>query len=429
MVSLNLFLIALLIFLTAFFVASEFAIIRIRSSRVEQLVLEGNKTAPSVQKVLSNLDGYLSACQLGITVTALGLGWLGESTFEKILHPVFHAIGVPDAFSEILTIVLAFSIVTFLHVVIGELAPKTLAIQKAERVTLLVAKPLIFFYKLMFPFIWALNGSALFIVRMFGLKASKEHAEVHTEEELQILLSESFQKGEINQSEYKYVSNIFEFDERTAREIMVPRVDMVVLNIDASFEENYKIIKTEQFTRFPVISESKDEILGMIHSKEFFLQLHENPELDMKTLIRPVIEVIESVPIKTVLTRMQKEGNPFAILKDEYGGTSGLITMEDIVEEIIGDIRDEFDTDEQPEIVVVSQNELVVDGKGLISEVNDLLGTDLNNEDVDTIGGWLSTHNPSLENKMEFIYENLSFTVLDKDSHRYKRIKIKKQED
>src|SRR5690606_15990035 len=201
-IGLKLFMIALLIFLTGFFVAAEFAIVRIRSSRIDQLVLEGKKGVASVQKITSNLDAYLSACQLGITCTALGLGFLGEPTVKAILSPVFHNMGMPDSLSHPLSIGIAFIIITFLHVVVGELAPKTWAIQKAEQISFLIAKPLIWFYKLLYPFIWTLNGSANGLVRLFGLQPVKEHEDAHSEEEIQIILNESFQSGKINNTEY-----------------------------------------------------------------------------------------------------------------------------------------------------------------------------------------------------------------------------------
>lgn len=213
----NLIFVAVLIALTAFFVASEFAIIRIRSSRVDQLIAEGNKTAISVKKVITHLDEYLSACQLGITLTALGLGWLGEPTVARLLEPLFVKWSIPSSVSHIVSVVIAFSLITFLHVVVGELAPKTLAIQKAEAVSFLFAKPLIWFYRIMFPFIWALNGSARLLTKAFGLEAVSENEMAHSEEELRIILSESYKSGEINQSEFKYVNKIFEFDDRLAR--------------------------------------------------------------------------------------------------------------------------------------------------------------------------------------------------------------------
>ena len=233
--TINLILIVLLIALTAFFVATEFAIVKVRMSRLDQLIAEGKKGAVAAKKVVTHLDEYLSACQLGITVTALGLGWLGEPTVEKILHPVFEHLNLDESVTHILSFGIAFALVTFLHVVVGELAPKTVAIQKAETITILFAGPIILFYRIMYPFIWFLNGSARVLVGMFGLKPASEHEIAHSEEELRILLSESYKSGEINKNELKYVNNIFEFDERTAKEIMVPRTEIVSISIDDTF--------------------------------------------------------------------------------------------------------------------------------------------------------------------------------------------------
>lgn len=279
----NLFMIALLILLTAFFVATEFSIIRLRSSRIDQLVLEGRKNALAVQQVTSNLDAYLSACQLGITITALGLGWLGEPTVEKMLLPLFKQLEINDDISHILSFFIAFISVTFLHVVVGELAPKTWAIQKAEFISFLTAKPIILFYKILFPFIWFLNGSANTLVRLFGLKPATEHEEAHSEEEIQIILNESYQSGKINNTEYGYVSRIFAFDELLAKEIMVPRTDMICLYTNKSLTENMEIIRKEQYTRFPVALESKDNIVGMINTKQLFLEYETDRELDFKS--------------------------------------------------------------------------------------------------------------------------------------------------
>ena len=238
--TLNLFLIAILIALTAFFVATEFAIVKVRSSRIDQLIAEGKKGAIAAKKVITHLDEYLSACQLGITVTALGLGWLGEPTFRKILLPIFDYFPLTESMISILSFVIAFAFVTFIHVVVGELAPKTIAIQKAEAVTLYFAKPIIWFYRIMYPIIWSLNGSARVLVGIFGLKSASEHEVAHSEEELRILLSESYKSGEINKNELKYVNNIFEFDERLAKEIMVPRTEIATISIDSIFERCIK---------------------------------------------------------------------------------------------------------------------------------------------------------------------------------------------
>lgn len=340
----------------------------------------------AVQRVTSNLDGYLSACQLGITITALGLGWLGEPTVEKILHPVFDRYGLPAEISSILSFGIAFASITFLHVVLGELAPKTLAIQKAETVSLLTAKPLIYFYKAMYPFIWALNGSANRLVRIFGIKPAKEHEEAHSEEELRIILTESYKSGMINQAEYGYVNKIFAFDERLAREIMVPRTDMMCIDVHAGKEAALQIMKSEQYTRFPVLEGNKDHILGIINTKQFLMQLSDDPKVEIRKLVQPILSVSEAMPVKDLLLRMQQESVHMAVLVDEYGGTSGLITIEDILEEIVGEIRDEFDTEEKAEIEKLGENHILVDGKVSLESVCSLLGIELLDEELDTIG-------------------------------------------
>lgn len=422
------FLVAVLILLTAFFVATEFAIIKLRGSRVDQLVSEGRNNAIAVQKVQSNLDGYLSACQLGITITALGLGWLGEPTVEKLLHPLFDAFGLGAEVSSLISFLVAFVLMTYIHVVLGELAPKTLAIQKAEQISLLVAKPIMLFYKIMYPFIWLLNGSANALIRMVGLKPAKEHEEAHSEEEIQIIVSESYQSGKINKTEYGYVNRIFAFDDMLAREIMVPRTDMICLYTNNTLKENLEIIRREQYTRFPIAKDSKDNIVGIVNTKHFFLLYDNNPDsFDFNKLVHPVLTVPEYMPVNTLLAKMQKERVHIAILVDEYGGTSGLITMEDILEEIVGEIRDEFDADEAKEIEKIEDDKYILDGKVLLSEVNDLFGSDLENDGVDTIGGWLFAANPDIEVGTSWTYDGLTFVVLKKDSHRIRRIEVSKQ--
>jgi len=415
--------VALLIFLTGFFVAAEFAIVRVRSSRIDQLVLEGKKGALSVQKIISNLDAYLSACQLGITCTALGLGFLGEPTVEAILMPVFHDLGVSESLSHPLSIGIAFIVITFLHVVVGELAPKTWAIQKAEQITFLIARPMILFHKVLYPFIWTLNGSANGLVKLFGLHPAKEHEDAHSEEEIQIILNESYQSGKINNTEYGYVSRIFAFDELLAKEIMVPRTDMVCLYTNNSLEKNLEIIRKEQYTRFPVAMENKDNIVGMINTKQLFLE-YSRAEFDLKSLIHPVLSVSEVTPVKTLLKRMQQERVHIAILVDEYGGTSGLITIEDIIEEIVGEIRDEFDTDERKEIELLDENCYLLDGKVLLSELYELTGVSFEEEEVETIGGWIYSNLQEPKQGKTLEYENLTFIVRETSKNRIRKIEL-----
>lgn len=422
---LNIFLIILLIALTAFFVATEFAIIRLRSSRVDQLVLEGRKNALAVRRVTSHLDAYLSACQLGITMTALGLGWLGEPTVEAMLHPLFDRMGLHESVSTVLSFIIAFAVVTYLHVVLGELAPKSAAIQKAEAISFLVAKPIIWFHRIAFPFIWLLNGSANQFIKLFGLKPASEGDEAHSEEEIRIILTDSYESGKINKAEYGYVSNIFNFDELHAKEIMVPRTDMVCLYLEKSLEENIKIIWEEQYTRFPVAKGSKDNIVGVVNTKKLFLTYRNNPDFDWTSVIQPVLTVSDAMPVKKLLRTMQQARVHLAILVDEYGGTSGLITIEDIIEEIVGEIRDEFDADERKDIEKVGEKHYVVDGTVLLTEVNQLMDSHLELEDIDTIGGWVYNHNPEMTVGETIIEGDIIITLLEKESHRVRKVELK----
>lgn len=428
MTIINLILIAMLIAFTAFFVSYEFAIVKIRSTRIDQLLAEGNKNAIAAKTIITNLDEYLSACQLGITVTALGLGWLGEPTVEHLLHPLFVQFSLPESVSSILSFIIAFSSVTFLHVVVGELAPKTVAIQKAEAVTLAFARPMMFFYKIMYPFIKTLNGSARLVVGLFGLKPASEHENAHSEEELQLIISESYKSGEINQSEFKYVNNIFEFDDRIAKEIMVPRTEIVVFDRSQTLAECLEIVKEENYTRYPVIDGEKDNIVGMINMKEVLTDYISGINLDtsIEKYIRPVIQVIESIAIHDLLVKMQKDRVHMAILMDEYGGTAGLVTVEDILEEIVGEIRDEFDGDEVPEINKINENKTVVDGKVLIDEINDLFGLDIHDEDMDTIGGWVLSEKMDVVEGDQINYGDYQFKVLEIEGYHIKSLEIVK---
>jgi CBS domain containing-hemolysin-like protein len=427
MTILNVVLLFFLIAFTAFFVASEFAIVKVRTSRIDQQIAEGNPKAHSAKRVISNLDEYLSACQLGITITALGLGWLGEPTIERLLLPLFESLNLQASITHILSFVIAFAVVTFLHVVIGELAPKTFAIQKAEAITLTFSKPLIWFYRIMYPFIWILNGSARIVTGLFGLKPVSEHEMAHSEEELRIILSESLKSGEINPSEFQYVDRIFEFDNRVAKEIMVPRTEIVSLPEESTLSEILDVILDERYTRYPVTSGDKDNILGIINVKEILTDcVRKKCEGDKPLLqyIKPVIRVIETIPIHDLLLKMQKDRSHMALLLDEYGGTAGLVTVEDILEEIVGEIRDEFDADELPLVQKLDEGHFILDAKLLISEANDLLGTNLSEEDVDTIGGWILTQKYDLVQGDFVEEEGYKFIIQEIEGHHISYIEV-----
>lgn len=429
MITIRLAVFAALIALTAFFVASEFAIVKVRKTRIDQLVLEGNKKAVKAQKLVNNLDEYLSACQLGITMTALGLGWIGEPTFQVMLTPLFDFLNLDARLTTILSFIIVFSIVTFSHVVIGELAPKTIAIQKAETIALYLAGPLILFHNIMYPFIKLLNGSARALTGLFGFKAINESEAAHTEEELRMILADSLKGGQINTSEYKYVNSIFEFSDRLAKEIMVPRTEIVGIEKELTIKQVFEVMGVEQYTRYPIIDGDKDNIIGLVNMKHILTAYIKNPANGNKPItayMQPIIRVMETMPISDLLLKIQRERIHMAILIDEYGGTSGLVTIEDIIEEIVGDIRDEFDADEVAEVRKIGTDHYILDAKVIVENVNDLLNISIEDDDIDTIGGWFMTNHFNAVQGDTIEAQGYAFTAKELDGHHILYVEVKK---
>ncbi|ETP70796.1 transporter associated domain protein [Planococcus glaciei] len=421
----NLALLVLLIALTAFFVGAEFAVVKVRMSRIEQLIEEGNKKAVLVKKVVSDLDYYLSACQLGITVTALGLGWLGEPTVERLLHPLFELLGIPDSVSLIISFVLAFSLVTFLHVVVGEMAPKSLALQFAERMTLLLAPPLYWFGKIMAPFIFLLNGSARVFLRVFGVQPIKDE-QAHSEEELKIIMAQSFQSGEINQTELSYMQNIFAFDERSAKDVMVPRTQIIAFPQDLSSEELLTELREHRYTRYPIANDGdKDDLIGFINAKEILTHYAVNGEVNMAEFIHELPYFHETTPLQTALMKMQKDRTHIALVIDEYGGTSGIITMEDILEEIVGEIRDEFDDEEEAEIIKESENRYLIAGRVLLKDLEERFNMEFeDSDDIDTIAGWIQHQLIEAETGDIVEKEGYRWSIIDMENHHILKVAV-----
>ncbi|AKG34972.1 hemolysin family protein [Paenibacillus durus] len=418
-------LIILLVLLNGFFVSVEYAMVKARGGRVDSLAEEGSKRALSAQGVIRNMDAYLSACQLGITLASLALGWLGEPVIAALLSPLLSGIGLGSAAVHVCSVILAFLFITVLHIVLGELAPKSIAVNKAETVLLMTAGLIGAFYKLMYPIIWAVNGLAQGILRIFKLAPVSEMGTAHTEEEIRIIMQESNKSGLIDNTEMALVDNIFGFADTTAREIMIPRTEMICLNIQSSVQENLQIAFEGMRTRYPVCESDKDHIIGFIHMKDL---IRENT-VDLHELIRPILTVPESIQISALLKTMQKAKTQIAILIDEYGGTSGLVTLEDIMEEIVGEIQDEFDQ-ERPEIEKNGEEEYSLDGLLLIEEVNSRFKMQLETEDYDTIGGWLySRLEASPPHKGQFVeYGSHLFIIEETDNKRISRIKLLKME-
>ena len=385
---LDILLVAFLIFMNGFFVAAEFCCVKIRTSRLETLIAEGSSRAGYAKQLTEHLDYSLSVTQFGITLASLGLGWVGEPAIATLILPVTQMLGLPDEVGHTIALAIAFTIITSLHIVLGELTPKSMAIANVEDIMLAIAFPMVLFGRVMRPFVWILNTVANTISRKFGYDVKGENEDAHTEEEIRLLMKESYRQGLINSTEADFVDNVFSFTELNAREIMIPRTDMICLYLDDTPAERIKTILEEQQTRYPVCYEDKDHIIGFIHVKALLPPLIRGERLNLRRYIRKALVVPESMDGSVLLRTMQEEGSQLAIVVDEYGGTAGMVTVEDIVEQIVGDIRDEFD--EERESLEWRAGDLCsVDAKLLLEELDDLLGVRIEDEDVDSVGGWL----------------------------------------
>ncbi|MEZ0480264.1 hemolysin family protein [Planococcus sp. SSTMD024] len=421
--------IAALIGSAAFFSACEYAIVNIRTPRLDESIAANSKQAQAATKIAAHADMYLFACQVGIALTVLGLGWVGHGLVQEAVQPLAENLGVPAASAGWLSFLAAFLGVALLLVVFGELFPKTFAIHNPERVILTFAGPLVIAYWLLFPFIFLFSAIARLISALFGIKRLSRSEMGHTEEELKLLLSESLKSGEINASEFDYVNRIFEFDERIAKEIMVPRMEMSTIAHDLSLRDVFALEGIEQFTRYPITEGDKDHVLGVVNMKQLLSAYVKNPDtgnLPVSAFIQPVIQVIETMPVSELLLKIQRERIHMAILRDEYGGTSGLVTIEDILEEIVGDIQDEFDIDEAPDVQMLGEDHYIFNAKLLLDTVNVILGIDIDEEDIDTIGGWfMDMHFDAVEGQ-KIIEQGYEFRIQEVDGHHILYLEVQK---
>jgi CBS domain containing-hemolysin-like protein len=422
----NIIIVLLLVFMNAFFVATEFAMVKVRKSRIETLAVDGDKTAKNTLTVVKNLNAYLSACQLGITLASLGLGWVGEPAVARMLEPLFELLNMPAALVHSVSFIIGFSLITAFHIVLGELAPKSLAIISAEKIAMKTALPLIMFYRVTYPIMWAFNHSTNLILKIFGVSQVDEAEEAHTDEEIKLLVEDSYKHGLIDKTELTLVDNIFDFTETTVKDIMIPRTDMACIFVDDSFEKIVSYTLDNQFTRYPICKGSKDNVIGFVHLKDLYKHQVEGTNRNIESIIREVNFIPESKSISALLKLFKKEKSQIAVIIDEYGGTSGLVTVEDILEEIVGEIQDEFD-EESNEIVKTEDGSYIVEGKVLIDTVMDLIDANIEVENIDTIGGWIYSQlksYPKINDK--FIYENYEFIVLKCDKKRISKVQIKK---
>jgi CBS domain containing-hemolysin-like protein len=420
----NLLIVLLLVFMNGFFVATEFAMVKVRKSRINTLALEGNIAAKYTKKVVNDLNSYLSACQLGITLASLGLGWIGEPAIAAMVTPLFRQFNIPEATIHSISFVLGFSIITAFHIVLGELVPKSMAIISAEKIALWTALPLVFFYKATYPIMWLFNHSTNLILGIFGISQVDEHESAHTDAEIMLIVEESYKSGLIDKTELTFMDNIFDFSEKSVREIMIPRPDMVCIFKEDSLEEILEIAMREELTRYPVCENNKDNIIGFIHIKDLYKLKIQGKEKSIDSIIRSIIFVPESVSISVLFKQFQKEKAQLAIAFDEYGGTGGLVTIEDILEEIVGEIQDEFD-DEVEQIQEVEEGTYSIDGRVHIEDVNELLNIDIESNNIDTIGGWIYSKiedSPQVNQKIK--YNKYEFLITKCDKQRISRIRV-----
>lgn len=376
-----------LVLLNGFFVAAEFAIVKVRTTQIEPLRRKGQKRAAMAHHVITHLDAYLSATQLGITLTSLGLGWLGEPFVAHLIEPVFVLAGVSNpALLATVSFGVAFAFITFLHIVLGELAPKSLAIQRAQSVTLAAAGPLHLFFVIFKPAIWALNGTANFFLRSVGIQPVSESDLAHSEEELRLLLSHG---AAISTTSRSILLQAMELRKRMVREVMVPRTEVVFLSSDKTLEENVAIALEHQFTRYPLCERDLDNVLGMIHLKDLFrLQNQKGPGSGLLAIKRDVLFVPETMQLEKLLNTFLARRILMAMVVDEYGGTAGLITLEDVLEELVGEIRDEFDV-EPVRVQRIGEQEFLLDGTMPLHDFARMFDIVPDTKDVVTLSGYV----------------------------------------
>ncbi len=386
---LSLFAALVLVALNGFFVAAEFALVRVRETRLVQLEQEGSARAVVVRNALQDLDAYLSVCQVGITIASLALGWVGEPAVSALIRPVFEALGVfSEGLVEVVAVVLGFAAITYAHLVFGEQAPKYFSIQRAEETSLWIARPLRIFMFLFRPLVWLVNASTNFVLRPWGIRLGEED-EVHSEEELRIMITSSTSQGILDPQEREYLNNVFDFGDTVAREIMVPRPDIEALPSDAPLEDLVERAAFGRYTRYPVYEDDLDHVLGAVHVKDLFRAAKEDGEsFDLTPLIRDCLVVPENKRIEEILREFQRLKLQMAIVIDEWGSVEGLVTIEDVLEEIVGEIQDEFD---EPEAAIepLGDGTYAIDGRIPITDVNAYFDLDLPHEDFDTIGGYV----------------------------------------
>jgi len=418
-----------LVFLNGFFVLSEFAIVKVRRSKLEELAKNGKANAELALKISNSLDTYLSATQLGITLSSLALGWIGEPALARLLEQPFTAIfGANPTLLHSISFIVAFTIITLMHVVWGELIPKSIAIAKAEQATLIIARPLYWFWVVFYPLIRFFDILASFFLKKIGIQPASEH-EAHSDEELKIIVGESLKSGFIDSFEGEIIKNAVNFSDTVAKEIMTPRKDIVCIDADMSYEENMKFVTSTRHTRYPYCHDNKDNITGMIHIRDLLNNMLSGSPKSLSELERPIIVVPENASISDILVQMNRQRVHMALIVDEYGGTAGLLTMEDILEEIIGDTSDEHDAQSE-KIIRIDENSYEFDGMIDLDDVAEVLDMEFEDDQAVTLGG----HIFNLVGRMPSVGETIKdglyvYEILKIDNNRIQKLLCKKIEE
>jgi len=418
----------LIVLANAFFVAAEFAIVKVRSTQIKPLVDKNNRRAKVAIKMVSHLDEFLSATQVGITMTSLGLGWIGEPVTAKILEPVFRMFGISSIQTiHTLSVTVGFIFLTFLHITVGEQVPKFMAIKNSKKTALFVSMPLNIFYIIFKPAIWLLNTTSNLILRSIGIKSIADSERFHTEEELRTILAEGRQSGAIDSTEHQLIEKIFEFNDKLAREIMVPRSHMIAIDIEDSREKIFQIVTEEGFSRVPVYKDTIDNIVGVIYTKDLISAAEHRELIMLADIIRPATFVSATKQIGDLLKELQKNKVHMPIVVDEYGGVEGLITMEDILEEIVGEIQDEYDI-EASEVVAEKSGVYLVNPMIQIDDFNKRFNSNIPEDtDYQTLSGFLQKvtgHIPEVYERID--YRGISFTITKKVGNRILQVRVQK---
>ncbi len=426
----NLFVIAFLLFSNGFFVASEFAMVKVRKTRIEQLVNEGNHNAKIALEAIKDLDKFIAAVQLGVTISSIGLGWVGEGTLAHLIEPLFAFLpGISQTIAtHTMSVSIAFALITFFHVVIGELIPKSIALEFTEKTALVVARPMQIITFIFNPFIWLLNGFGNLVLKAFNIPHTHKGSLVHSTEELDMLVNASYNGGVLNETEKEMLHNVFKFSDLTAKQVMIPRTDMVCIPIDMPMEELNKLAAESQYTRYPVYEEDIDHITGLVHVKDLYSLSIKDEVCPIAKIQREVLMVPETITMDNLVLEFKKRKGQMAIVIDEFGGTSGLITLEDVLEEIFGEVQDEFDEEEECDIKEVAPNTYLANSMMRLDEFAEFFQIDekeIDDEDIDTIGGLVVKLLGRLAEVDDAVtFNNLTFVVKEVDGARITKLEI-----